>query len=271
MLELNSMNATMAIPLSDAKPTAKSSQDRVIDIVLHEDDLNWKELIYDLVRREGMNPWNIDISLLAEKFLVLLGKLREMDFRIGGKMVLTSSLLLKLKSDKLLLDDLQSFDDLLNGIKEEEEEILDDGFEFEQTAINQFFGEEQTLVPRTPQPRERKVSVFDLVEALEQALDSDMKRQRILSKVETTKETTIPAKSFDLTETMNILQGQLRKLFTKAKTKVYFQDLLRGESKQDKVYTFLPLLHLDTQRKLDLLQKEPFSAIQILVHNRKFL
>lgn len=258
------MNTMIATPTQDAR----SSHEKVIDIVLKEDDLNWKELIYDLVRKENMNPWDINVSLLAEKFIVMLNKLRQMDFRIGGKMVLTSSLLLKLKSDKLLLDDLQSFDDLLNGT---DEEALDEGFEFEQTDINHFLTNNRKLVPRTPQPRERKVSVFDLVEALEQALETDVKRQRALSKVNTDEEPVAPKKSFDLTETMNILQGQLRKLFTKKKSKVFFHDLLKGESKHDKVFTFLPLLHLDYQRKLDLLQTEHFGDIEIHVHNRKFI
>ncbi|MCF7799163.1 segregation/condensation protein A [Candidatus Woesearchaeota archaeon] len=261
------MNATIATPL----PDARTSHEKVIDIVLKEDDLNWKELIYDLVRKEHMNPWDIDVSLLAEKFLSMIGKLREMDFRIGGKMVLTSSLLLKLKSDKLLLDDLQSFDDLLNGTQDTEEDLLDDGFEFEQTDINQFLNNQRKLVPRTPQPRERKVSVFDLVEALEQALDTDVKRQRALSRVETEEQITAPAKSFDLTETMNVLQGQLRKMFTKKKTKIFFHDLLDENSKQDKVFTFLPLLHLDNQRKIDLLQKEHFGDIEVHVLNREFM
>jgi len=261
------MNATLSTPLSDAR----TSHEKVIDIVLKEDDLNWKELIYDLVRKENMNPWDINVSLLAEKFLEMLTALRQMDFRIGGKMVLTSSLLLKLKSDKLLLDDLQSFDDLLNGADQFDEEGFDDGFEFEQTEINRFFNSDKKLVPRTPQPRERKVSVFDLVDALEQALETDLKRQRVLSRVQKEDEPSVPTKSFDLTETMNILQGQLKKLFTKAKTKVYFHDLLTEQSKQDKVYTFLPLLHLDTQRKLDLLQKEQFGDIEIVVFNREFM
>ncbi len=261
------MNATTATPL----PDARSSQEKVIDIVLKEDDLNWKELIYDLVRNENMNPWDIDVSLLAEKFISMLSKLREMDFRIGGKMVLTSSLLLKLKSDKLLLDDLQSFDDLINGTGSMEEDLFEDGFEFEQTDINSFLNNQRKLVPRTPQPRERKVSVFDLVEALEQALETDVKRQRALSRVQIEETTVVPTKSFDLTETMNILQGQLRKMFTKKKTKIYFHDLLAGQSKQDKVFTFLPLLHLDNQRKIDLLQKEHFGDIEVHVLNREFI
>ena len=160
------MNAT-----TSAQPSAEpvSSHERVMDIVLRQDDLVWKDLIYDLVRQEHMNPWDIDVSLLAEKFLEMLSKLKEMDFRVSGKMVLASSLLLKIKSDRLLLDDIANLDNLINGPAEEF--LEEDPFEFEQAELQQFFAQEHRLVPRTPQPRERKVSVDDLVNALEQALE----------------------------------------------------------------------------------------------------
>ena len=42
-----------------------------------------------------MDPWDINVSVLAEKFLVMLNKLKEMDFRVSGKMVFLKMLLLK--------------------------------------------------------------------------------------------------------------------------------------------------------------------------------
>lgn len=259
------MNATT---IAQVPSDSRSSHERVMDIVMKEDDLMWKDLIYDLVRQEQMNPWDIDVSLLAEKFLEMLNKLKEMDFRVSGKIVLASSLLLKIKSDRLLIDDLASLDNLINGSAEEF--LEEDPFEFEQAELQQFFAQEHRLVPRTPQPRERKVSVDDLVNALEQALELDAKRTRVLGRVQT-EEVKAPTKVFDLSETMDLLQAKLKKLFTKAKTQIYFHDLVAQNTKQDKVFTFIPLLHLENQRKLDLLQEEHFGDIQVTVHNRKFV
>lgn len=242
--------------------------DKVMDIVFTQDDLNWKDLMYDLVRSEGMDPWNIDVSLLAEKFLGMLKDLKEMDFRVSGKMVLASSLLLKIKSDKLLLEDIAGLDSLING-PAEEEFLDDDGFEFEQQDLQAFFNEQKKIVPRTPQPRERKVSVFDLVDALEQALDQDAKRQRVLSKHRDEVEVKAPTKVFDLSETMQSIQDQLGKLFIKPTTKVFFDDLVPDESKEAKVYTFLPLLHLENQQKVGLSQEEHFGPIEVTIFNRK--
>ncbi|MFP4118787.1 MAG: segregation/condensation protein A [Candidatus Woesearchaeota archaeon] len=252
------------------------SQERVVSIVLNEDELNWKDMIYRLVQEEGMDPWNIDVSRLAARFLKMMESLKEADFRIGGKVVLASSLLLKIKSDRLLLDDLQNLDRLINDVQEpEEDELLDEGgsFEFEQSNLDQFLNEEKKIVPRTPQPRERKVSVFDLVDALEQALDSDVKKRQQVLRRDQQEETTMeaPKKTFDLGEKMQSMQKTLKKMLLKKTSKIYFNDLLPSEEKQDAVFTFLPLLHMENQRKIDMQQEEHFGPIQVLMHNRKLL
>ncbi|MBN1175595.1 segregation/condensation protein A [Candidatus Woesearchaeota archaeon] len=250
----------------------KSTQDAVFEIVFEKDELNWKELIYDLVRAEGMNPWDIDVSLLAKKFLETLNKLKETDFRVGGKMLLTSSLLLKIKSDKLLLDDIAGLDSLINGPALEDDFLEEDGFEFEQTDINQFLNDQRQIVPRTPQPRERKVSVYDLVDALEAALETDIRRQRTLSQVRIEEdEPSAPVRVFDLTVSMNSIQHSLKKLLTKSKSTIPFESLLPSQEKQDVVFTFLPLLHLENQRKINLNQEFHFGPIEVEIFNRKLL
>ena len=264
-----SLRSTMNPVTSIRNPDeSASAQDKVMDLVFTQDDLNWKDVMYDLVRSEGMDPWNIDVSLLAEKFLVMLKELKQMDFRISGKMVLASSLLLKIKSDRLLLEDIAGLDNLING-QQEEEFLDDDGFEFEQQDLQAFFNDQKKIVPRTPQPRERKVSVFDLVDALEQALDQDIKRQRVLSKHREEVEVKAPTRVFDLSETMETIQEKLAKLFVKSKTRVFFDDLVPEESKEAKVYTFLPLLHLENQQKVGLNQEEHFGPIEVTVYNKK--
>ncbi len=250
-------------------PSTKTNHELVLDIVMKEDDLNWKDVLLDLVKSEGMDPWNIDVSLLAQKFLHLLTDLKQMDFRVSGKMVLASSLLLKIKSDQLLLDDIAGLDSLINGPELEEEFLEEEPFEFEQVGLQQFLQDQKKIVPRTPQPRERKVSVFDLVDALESALDQDLKRQRVLSRNRDEVEVKAPTKVFDLSETMNSIHNKLAKLFIKPTAKVFFHDLLPTDQKEDKVFTFLPLLHLENQRKVDLDQEVHFGPIQVTIHNRK--
>jgi chromatin segregation and condensation protein Rec8/ScpA/Scc1 (kleisin family) len=47
-----------------------------------------------------------------------------------------------------------------------------------------------------------------------------------------------------------------------------FDDLVVSDSKKDKVLTFVPLLHLDTQRKIDISQENHFDTISVRLVSR---
>ena len=48
-----------------------------------------------------------------------------------------------------------------------------------------------------------------------------------------------------------------------------FSGLLPSDDKLDKVYTFISLLHLKNQKKIDLLQKEHFGEIDIVLRAKR--
>jgi segregation and condensation protein A len=239
-------------------------QERIFSILFKEDELTWQNIIYDLVRVEGMNPWDIDISEIAHKFLELLKKLKEMDFRISGKVVLASALLLKLKTDKLLEDDIVAFENLISSM-DDPGELLDelpDGTPQREKILA------PGLMPRTPQPRKRKVSVYDLIEALEKALEVEVRRPVY---IEPKVKIKLPENFVDMGE---LIQGVYQKVETyychndkvdeKGKThRLTFSELIPSDSKEDKVYTFIPLLHLENQRKVDMYQDIHFGEIGI--------
>ena len=80
--------------------TDNSAGTRIFDMLFKEDEISWQAMIYSLIEEENMNPWDIDVSLIAKKFLQKLRQLKEMDFRISGKVILAAAILLKLKSNK---------------------------------------------------------------------------------------------------------------------------------------------------------------------------
>ena len=86
-------------------------------------------------------------------------------------MVLASAVLLKMKSDILIDEDIAHFDDMMNNT--EENLPLDDNGQAPYDTSGK-----PLLYPRTPQPRQRKVSVFDLVQALEKALEVENRRKK---------------------------------------------------------------------------------------------
>ena len=90
-----------------------------IQELLFDNRLSWQAIIYDLINSEQLDPWDIDLAVLSNKFLVKVRLLEEANFFISSKVLLAASFLLRLKSELLLSRDLQSLDDILYGKKEE--------------------------------------------------------------------------------------------------------------------------------------------------------
>jgi len=96
----------------------------IYEMLVNKDEITWQTLIYDLVRSDQMNPWDIDISLLAKNYIETVKKLKEANFLISGKVLLAAALLLKIKSERLIEEDFANFDALLYPSEELNEEDL---------------------------------------------------------------------------------------------------------------------------------------------------
>ncbi|MBN2457549.1 segregation/condensation protein A [Candidatus Woesearchaeota archaeon] len=246
-------------------------QDRLFNMLFKEDELTWQNIIYDLVKKEEMNPWDIEISLLAKRFLEMVKKLKEMDFRISGKIILAAAILLRIKSNRLVGEDLNQLNRLIAMSEATEEELYDaieDEFSDEFSAAPIQVGDERfRLIPRTPQPRKRKVSVYDLVDALEKALEVNKRRNRLR---ESEIEVHIPEKQTDISKIIFDVYYNIKDYFLKNKKKrMTFSELVPSENREDMIYAFLPLLHLDFQRRIDIMQKEHLGEIEFTI-NRKY-
>ena len=234
----------------------KHGQDYILELLFDKDEVTWQSILYELVRTEKMDPWDINISLIAERFLEMLKTLKEMDFRVSGKVILAAAILLKIKSNRLLGADLAYFDGLFRE-QEEEESLLD---EIQSTEQQEDLSDVR-LIPRTPQPRKRKVSIFDLVDALQKALE--VKRRRVMRDIPSM-EVEIPKKKVEISQIIKNTYGKIKLFFLKNNyKKLTFSQLVPSDNKQDKVFTFIPLLHLNHQRKIDMIQYQHFGEIEI--------
>src|SRR3989338_9890515 len=90
-------------------PTVEiKNQNDLYNLIFEEDDITWQAVILELVRENKIDPWDIDISVLTQEYLKILKKLKEMNFRLSGKVVLAGAILLKLKAERLGVDQLLS-------------------------------------------------------------------------------------------------------------------------------------------------------------------
>jgi segregation and condensation protein A len=234
--------------------------EQIFDMLLNEQELSWRTILMDLVQTEGMDPWHIDISQLTKKYIQVVKEMAEHDLKVSGKIVLAAAILLKVKSTHLIDNDISRLDEMINETDEEMdddvfEEIFEDGQRV--TRVKQQFA----LIPRNPQPRNRKVSIHDLVDALQRAMAS---KKRVLAKLRPD-QFKMPERKIDIMEAIRDVYHKIHYYSKKeGGKKVSFSRLLPPNAERlDKVFTFMPLLHLENQHKLVMEQETAFGEIQV--------
>lgn len=239
------------------KNIASVKQDEIHDLLFNR-KIGWQEIIYDLINTEQLNPWDIDITILTNKYLERIKTMEEADFFVSSKVLFAAALLLRIKSEILLNDYIRSIDEILFGKKDEQPK------EKEKLEID---GEVPELVPRSPIPRFKKVTLKELVSALNKAITTENRRIRkeIINK-NALRETNIslPKKTISLKDRTKDLYQRLTSHFNQNKKnkKISYTEFI-GKDKETRVISFFPLLHLENQHKIWLDQEEHFEEIHI--------
>ena len=141
-------------------------QEQIHDLLFNR-ELGWQEIIYDLINTEQLDSWDIDINVLADKYLEKIKKIEEADFFISSKVLLAASLLLRIKSEILLNKYIKNIDEILFGKTEEKKNPL------ERIELDEEIPE---LIPRSPLPRFKKVTLKELIDSLNKAITTENRR-----------------------------------------------------------------------------------------------
>lgn len=250
--------------IGDPKPNSGSlnstnsvKQDQIHDLIFSR-EIAWQEIIYDLINTEQLDPWDIDIIILTDKYLIKIQELEEADFFISSKVLLAASLLLRIKSEILLNKYIKSIDEILFGGKEEKR------YSMERIELDEEIPE---LTPRSPVPRFRRVTLQELIDSLNKAIVTENRRIRkeIMSK-DALREAGIalPKRKFSIRDKIKEIYQGLLSHFKKNnhKKRVGYSEFI-GNNKEEKIISFAPLLHLDNQKKVWLEQEAHFEEIYI--------
>ena len=242
-------------------------EEQIFSMIVNENEITWQQILYDLVRNEQMDPWDIDVSILSQKYLDVVRKLRELDLRISGNVLLCCAILLKIKSGRLI-DSLAELDRIIAGTPIDEEGFYEDlEGQYNEQERREIEQGKYKLIPRSPQPRKRKISIYDLINALDKALE--VKQRRVMRSIPAS-EMLIPKKAFDINYMIRQLYGKISTYFSKNLGKrLTFSQLIPSEGREDKVMTLIPLLHLSNLRRIDLEQEEHFGEIEVMLHTKK--
>lgn len=194
---------------------------------------NWETLLYKVINLEGIDPWQIDIVELADKYLEYIEK-EGIDFRVSGKVILAAAILLRMKAEIL-------------ATEEEEPEPIIDYSLYEIPGIE----------PLTKKVPKRKPTFDELVNALKSALRIKKKRSR---RPKPRTEDIVLERDF--VERIEALYEELKKLAQKF-NQIKFSNLVKRKSRKGIIGKFLPLLHLAQDRKVSLNQEKLFGEIYI--------
>lgn len=245
------------------------SQEQLYDLLTSK-ELSWQAIIYDLIKTEQLDPLNINLSLLAKRYLEKIKELEElgeMGFFISSKVLYAAALLLRIKSH-YLKNNLQGIDEILFNRKEKIREDI--------KVENLVQWEEEDLpliIPKTPLLRSKRVTLVELMSALERAMTTEQRRikkeiswRRIQTEIDYA---VFPKekKNFDLKQKLKEMYSAIKDFFTKKKDnreKLTFS-MIAGKNKDEKIFTLIPLLHLDAQEKIWLEQEKSFGEIEIFL------
>ncbi len=138
------------------------------------------EILAGMAERGEVDPWNIDIVDVTDRFLAELDRRKELDLRISGRTLFYAACLLRLKSDYFdgwgEEEDEDSFDD------DGDESIEDLGFDFESAGETEPIGRlEREIQRRLGRKNLRKrppVTLYELIKQLKTAEKEQRRRQR---------------------------------------------------------------------------------------------
>ncbi|NIO22219.1 MAG: segregation/condensation protein A [Candidatus Aenigmarchaeota archaeon] len=227
---------------------------KIVEFITSE--YSWEQIIYEIVAWEGLNPWDLNLSKMAKSFVSYLQKMEELDFRIPAKYIMVAAVLLRMKSDYL-----RAFKDQVTGqteqeLQEELESLEEDERPFEISPID---------IPPRREPM-RKVTVPELVNALMRVLNSHKRkvnRKNKLRKDIDMRGDNINERIKDLYERINSILLRIRR------REVEFSKLIGKWEREEIIGNFIPLVHLDQQKRVKARQNKIFKEIWISKGDKK--
>ncbi len=199
------------------------------------------DILMNLVVTKEIDPWNIDIVDLTKKYLLKIEEARRIDMRVSGKTILVAAILIRMQSETILAKK-----------KEKKEEGIEEDIE---------------LVPVLPPLRResREITLPALLEALLEALEDYEKKKGKKPKI--VKKEIKQIIKIDIYK--KDLEKYIEKLYILIKESVdkegiiRFENLIFDRTPLEIARTFLYLLFLQQQSKIELIQEEFFGPIYI--------
>ena len=242
-----------------------------------QDELDGIEVLVQMAKQGKIDPWNIDIADIADKYMMHIAQSKSNNLRLTGRALFFLAVLLKLKSNVLVGIDPMQFE--INEEYNPEYDDTDDSRFSDDLYYQDYFPDnvipiEDIIQRRTSvkQNRNRIVTLKDLIRQLEfyERLD---KQQSVKNSLERAKRRVRNYSNMSTSDIINlaheeyiesgvkILHENLTKIFeTEEKVELKTLTLLG----LDKITAYISLLFLTAESDFDLEQEEFYSDLYVV-------
>lgn len=242
------------------------------------DELDGIEILVSMAKQGKIDPWNIDIVDITDKYLLHLAESKSNNLRLTGRTLLFAAILLKIKSNIL-----EGIDPL--GIEEgQDESFLDYDDDFgddyeEEINTNNVISLDEVLQRRTSirLNRNRVVTLKDLIKQLQfyeeldrkQSLKNTLERakRRVKSYAKLTSDDIINLAHDEYIErSIKVLHENLIRIFEQEERIELNTLTLLG---LDKISAYIALLFLSAETDIELVQEEFYSDLYVVKEKPK--
>ena len=240
------------------------------------------EILVSMAKSGKIDPWNVDIVDVTDKYLAHLFQMKAQNLRLTGRTLLFAAILLRLKSNVLEGIDVNQIEGL-NDYGEEnydDFELEDDGWNDEEINTNNVISLDEVLQRRTSVRlnRSRMVNLKDLIKQLQFYEELDRKqslknaheraKRRVRSYARLTPDDIVNLAHDEYIEkSVEVLHENLKKIFeTQDKVELNTLTLLG----LDKISAYIALLFLtaEPESDVDLYQEEFYGELYAVPYKK---
>jgi segregation and condensation protein A len=222
----------------------------------------WRDILYEIINT--LDPWDIDISLLASRYSSRVSEMEEMNFRIPANVVIVSSVLLRMKSQFVgFAGGEQAFspEDYMD-----DSDPLMDGIDSQGSDLDSLIGAGNggngegalDILVKPKRVLKRRITALELIAAIQEVLEDKAIKSRMPEKpVE--RNLVIAMR----TEIKFLIEETYERVISilASRDSVMFSEL--AQSREEVVSTLISLLHLSNNQRLKLRQEKLFDEIYI--------
>ncbi|RLI83236.1 segregation/condensation protein A [Archaeoglobales archaeon] len=209
-------------------------------------------MLLEMARRGEIDPWNIDVIDVTDRFLKKLEDAKNLDLRISGRVLLYAAILIRMKAETITLESVETTDE---GEEDETPSFLIDDVEFDDGILE---------VLKSQRRRIRKITTLvDLIRELRKAEEVERRRKkRKVVERDIVKKTLVIFKEENLEDIISKVEREVLRIL-RSKKSISFYSLVRGKSVGKILDYYVSLLHLAFRRKVELNQREVYGDLEV--------